>query len=313
MSGLKGGLPVSKHKMYDSYIMDDSKPSYDELSSLEAPPDFHAPVPVQPAHSSRAKYAVIAGIVIALFVIAGLTTLVLTKKTTPPTAVKPPTPVVINTQTLDNGTLNKLTNLAGPGATSQQLTITPATLFKNTVQVQGDINAAKNVAIAGGLSVGGTANFQNAVGISSNLAVRGALSVGGSLTAASISVGSLAITTINVSGGLNFGGHIVPGGTTPTTQTSTAASGGTVTISGNDTAGTVTINIGNGQLTPGELAIISFRSAFIGTPKVQLTPINSPASSLNYYATRSATFFTINTSSLTTAGASYVFDYLVTQ
>ena len=294
-------------------IVDDPKPSYDELSSLEAPPDYRAPVPVQPNHSKMVKYAVITGVVVALFVIAGLTTLVLSKKTTTLSPVKTPTPVVINTQTLDNGTLNKLSAPAGSGPTSQQLTITPATLFKNTVQVQGDIKAEKGVAIGDSLTVNGTANFQNAVGIGSNLAVRGTLSVAGALTAASINVGSLAITTINVAGGLNFGGHIVPGGTAPTTQPSTATSGGTVTISGNDTAGTVTINVGAGALTPGELAIISFKSAFTGTPKVQLTPVNAAASSLNYYVTRSATFFTVNTSSATTTNASYVFDYLVTQ
>jgi hypothetical protein len=293
--------------------VDESKPSYDELSSLEAPPDYNAAPPSSPNHSNRAKYAVIAGVLIALFVIAGLATLVLSKKTATPATVTPPTPVVINTQTLDNGTLNKLNTITGPGPTSQQLTISPATLFKNTVEVQGDIKIDRSAAIGGSLTVNGAANFQNAVGISSNLAVRGALSVGGALSAASINVGSLAITTINVSGSLNFGGHIVPGGTAPTTQISSATSGGTVTISGNDTAGTVTINIGNGQLTPGELAIITFKTAFTGTPKVQLTPINSAASDLRYYATRSASFFTVDTASPTTAGASYVFDYLVTQ
>jgi len=84
-------------------------------------------------------------------------------------------------------------------------------------------------------------------------------------------------------------------------------------VSGNDTAGTIVINVGGGSVASGELAIITFNKLFNATPKVQLTPINTSASNLNYYATRSASFFTINTSTAPTNGTSYVFDYFVTQ
>ncbi len=170
-----------------------------------------------------------------------------------------------------------------------------------------------NEQVGGNLAIKGTTTFQGAVGINSNLAVRGSLSVGGVLSAGSLNVGSLGVSTINISGNLNFAGHIVPSGASPSVKSSVAANGGSVTIDGNDTAGTITINIGSGAVLPGELAIINFRSAFTGTPKVQLTPINSQASALNYYATRSPTFFTVETSSPPVAGASYVFDYLITQ
>lgn len=89
--------------------------------------------------------------------------------------------------------------------------------------------------------------------------------------------------------------------------------GGTVSVSGNDTAGTITINTGGSATNAGELVNLTFRTAFSGTPKVQITPITGEASSLNYYATRSAGFFTIRTSSAPTPNAIYVFDYLVTQ
>lgn len=230
-------------------------------------------------------------------------------------AAKPvaPTPIVINTQSLDNGTLNKLTNPASPSETKQQLTIAPDTLFKSDVQIQGSLKTEKNLDVGGNLAIKGTTSLQGAVGINSNLAVRGSLSVGGVISAGSLNVGSLGVSTINISGSLNFVGHIVPGGARPSVKPSAATNGGSITIDGNDTAGTITINIGSGAVIPGELVIINFRSAFAGTPKVQLTPINSEASALNYYATRSPTFFTIETSSPPTAGASYVFDYLITQ
>src|SRR5689334_20189956 len=51
---------------------------------------------------------------------------------------KPDTNVTINTQSLDNGTLNQLTAESG-GASKQQLTITPDTLFQNNVTVNKDL------------------------------------------------------------------------------------------------------------------------------------------------------------------------------
>lgn len=228
--------------------------------------------------------------------------------------IKQPVPVTINTQSLDNGTLNKLTVQAGPeNQTTQQLTIEPETLFKSSVEVQGSLKAQGDLEVGGNLNVRGTTTLQGAVGINSNLAVRGSLSVGGTLTAPSLNIGNLGATNINASGSLSFGGHLIPSGSVPSAKPSLAASGGTVTISGNDTAGTVTITIGGGAVQTSEMAIITFATRFTTTPKVQLTPINAAASALNYYATRNAGFFTIETSTVPSNGAQYVFDYLVTQ
>jgi hypothetical protein len=204
--------------------------------------------------------------------------------------------IVINTQSLDNGTLNKIASQNGVASPSkQQLTIAPDTVFENNVNIQGSITVNKNLTVFGNTNLGGN------------------LSVSGLVTAASLSVGSISINTINLSGDLNIHGHIVPSGSNPSITASVGASGGTATILGNDTAGTVTINTGNGTLIAGELAIITFRTPFATTPKVQLTPVTSTASTLRYYATRSATFFTIDTSTMPVAVTSYSFDYLVTQ
>jgi len=292
----------------------------DEGTSLEAltdsPRDYTTPEPPATPPPSELwkpklpKYTLAIIVVVVGLALIAAAVIVLTNK---PTGKVAPTPITINTQSLDNGTLNRLTAQAGPNATKQQLTITPDTLFKNNVKVQAGLNVEKDLTVGDNLNIHGTTTLQGAVGINSNLAVRGALSVGGALSAASLNVGSLAVTTVNASGNLNFGGHLVPSGTTPSVKASVAASGGTVAISGNDTAGTITINIGAGTLLAGEMAIISFHAPFATTPKVQLTPITSTASALNYYATRSTTFFTIETSTTPTVGTSYVFDYLVTQ
>ena len=243
------------------------------------------------------------GLIVALILIAGVTAgiMILNKP-----APLPPTTVVINTQSLDNGTLNQLTPTNG-SEVKQQLTISPNTIFKNDVTVQGSAEIAKS------LTVGGPVNIQNAANVRDNLSVGGNLTVNGLITAASLSVGSLTISSINLSSNLVFGGHIVPFGSEPAVRQSVAAAGGSVSISGNDTSGTITINTGNGALTAGELAIITFRTAFSTTPKVQLTPLNVGASGLRYYATHTAGFFTVNTSTAPTSGTTYIFDYLVTQ
>lgn len=269
--------------------------------------------PAQQPPRSRKKIYIIIIAIVALILVAGIAFYIAGRSAPVEPSAKKPVPITINTQSLDNGTLNKLIPQSAPGATKQQLTIEPDTLFKNAVEVQGGLRADKNLDVGGNTNIAGTTTMQGAVGINNNLAVRGSLSVAGALSAASISVGSLTIANITVSGNLNFGGHIIPAGSEPTVRSSNGTRGGTVTIDGNDTAGTITVNIGNGAPVTGELAIINFRTAFATTPKVQLTPINAAASSLNYYATRSASFFTIDSTTASTNGASYVFDYLITQ
>lgn len=258
-----------------------------------------------------------AAAIIALILLAGLTLVILAAR-------KRETSITINTQSLDNGTLNQLTDATG-GEARQQLTISPETLFKENVIIQGSAEVQQDLTVNNTLTVKGLTELQGAVTVEEaatlrsgltvggSAAIGGNLSVTGSITAASISVGSISISTVNVAGDVSFGGHLIPNGAAPSARPSVAASGGNVTVSGNDTAGTIVINVGSGATLSGELAIITFNKAFNATPKVQLTPINTAASSLNYYATRSAGFFTINTSNTPTNGAIYVFDYLVTQ
>lgn len=216
-----------------------------------------------------------------------------------------PSTVTINTQSLDNGTLNQLTTTTGDN--KQQLTIFPDTLFKNNVEVQRSTNLQSDLTVEGQTRLKGPVTMQQ------GLSVGGNLTVTGSISGASLSVGNLTISTVSVSSDVAFGGHLVPNGGIPAVKASLAASGGSVNISGNDTAGTIIINIGGGALQSGELAIITFNKPFNTTPKVQLTPITLSGSNLRYYATRSALFFTINTGNAPTADTSYGFDYFVTQ
>lgn len=149
--------------------------------------------------------------------------------------------------------------------------------------------------------------------VSKNLDEKPDTTVQGKLTTESLYTGNVTAADLSLSGDLNLAGHLNPSGDTPTIKMGPAARGGSVSIVGNDTAGTVTINSGSGGAQSGELAIITFHGAFPLTPKVQLTPLNADAANLNYFASRSASFFSVNSASVIGTEKSYVFDYLVTQ
>jgi hypothetical protein len=285
-----------------------------ELSVAEEKPLQGKPV-VNSVHSKSGRTVkpikrTVLVIVLALILLAGIAAGI--KFLNKPDKPTEPTTVVINTQSLDNGTLNQLTPTSS-GEVKQQLTISPSTIFKNDVAVQGSADITKNLSVGGIVNIQGATNIKDSLSVAKSVNVGTNLTVNGLITAASLSVGSLTISSINLSSDLNFGGHIVPSGSQPAVRASVAAAGGSVSISGNDTAGTITINTGNGSLTAGELAVITFKTAFNATPRVQLTPLNSPASGLRYFATHTAGFFTINTSTAPANGTTYIFDYLVTQ
>lgn len=287
----------------------------DRIESLEVVEQGAPPSPALSPPNKRSSFdirkhkrAAFSILVIVTLISLSVAGFVFVRKLSSPET--PTNNVVINTQSLDNGTLNQLST-SDDGETKQQLTISPNTLFKNDMIVQGSAQVLKD------LTVGGSVTVQNAATVRDNLTVGRALTVGtnltvnGTVTAASLNVGSINISSINISGSLVFGGHIIPGGATPSARTSNAAGGGSVTVSGNDTSGTITIKTGSGGA--GELAIVTFRSAFSTVPKIQLTPINEASSSLRYFATRTSNIFTINTATATAPNTTYVFDYLVTQ
>lgn len=292
--------------------MDENPVNPTNDGNLELPPDSSANIVAEsPApNKSTGRHlppAIIALIVIALLALIGGGYMIAKKPAGKPAVSQ----ITINTQSLDKGTLTKLTTQAGDNS-KQQLVISPDTVFKNTVQIHDAVDTDKGLNVGGNLNVKGSTTLQGPAILDGNLAVRGSLSVSGALTAPSLNVGSLGLATLNASGNINFGGHLVPGGAVPTVKPSAGASGGTVSISGNDTAGTITITIGNDSPLAGEMAIINFHSPFTTTPKVQLTPINSAAAGLNYFATRTPNFFTINSASTPASAGSYVFDYLIT-
>ena len=105
---------------------------------------------------------------------------------------------------------------------------------------------------------------------------------------------TVTVSSLTVSGTLTVNGHLITGGSTPTITAGTAAcTTPTVSVSGNDTAGLITITTGTGCAASGKMATVNFASAFASAPRVVLTAAESNAARKSYY---------VDSATITTAG-----------
>jgi len=251
--------------------------------------------------------------------------------------------------TIDADVLEKIgVNRSELGSSGVQLTVGPDAQFNGKLTTAGDVNiggqlklnskfsandAALTVLQAGDtalskLNVSGdttltTLNLRNALNVTgasqlagpvtisqlltvnNNMNILGNISVGGVLSTASFVARDLASTST-----ITVGGHIITTGATPALgQGNALGSNGTAAISGNDTAGTVSISIGVGA-GAGTLANISYVNNFARTPRVVITAVGVPG---NFYITNSTTggFSMAVASGLPPGG--YTINYIVMQ
>ena len=248
------------------------------------------------------------------------------KKTTTTTDKKP----VI--QTLSQEDLNKLNEIgANLGTAGQTLNVGADALFRGKADVTGDLTvggklnangpvtlsqlnitgntAATGLNVGSNLNVTGLTSLQRAVTIGGLLTVNSNVNVTGTGSFGAVNTGSIGARTLSLSGPLTIG-HISTQGGTPAIAAGSVGSGGTVSISGNDTAGTVNINTGTGP--SGVLATITYRSTYGAGSHVQITPLTSDAAGSGYWVSRSAGGFQIHATT-PPSGRSLSFDYLVVQ
>lgn len=177
------------------------------------------------------------------------------------------------------------------------------------LNVNGDATVSglalrKNLAVAGSTTLQGPVVISQLLTVSNNMNVAGNLAIGGTLSVRSFEASNLTSDTT-----LTIGGHIITRGTAPgVSRGSGLVPTDTVSISGNDTAGTVAVNIGAGSRS-GILADISFVNHYGNIPHVIIT-VNGPGVS-DAYVFRSASGFSIGASSINSGGHS--FDYIVMQ
>jgi hypothetical protein len=89
-----------------------------------------------------------------------------------------------------------------------------------------------------------------------------------------------------------------------------AGTGATVAVTGDDTAGKVTVTTGTGAV-PGTLATVTFSGAFGNAPFVVLTPKDVAGAALGIYNGTSTSAFSVKAANVPATSTAYTFDYIV--
>jgi len=235
----------------------------------------------------------------------------------------------IKTQTLTQDDLRKVaTSDASIGNNQQVLTVQSSAVFAGKVLIKDSLEVAGNLQIGGtvgltNLTISGTTQMGQAQ-INKNLAVAGDTSLQGGVTIAkslqvnggatitgSLSAGQITTSSLQLNNDLTLTKHIVIGGSTPSRSNGSAlGNGGTSSVSGSDTAGTLAVNTGS-NTSAGCFATINFTNRYNGTPRIQVTPVGSSAGGLQYYVNRNSTSFSICSNNAAPTGSSFAFDYFV--
>jgi hypothetical protein len=235
----------------------------------------------------------------------------------------------LKAQTLTQQTLQQVANSdATIGNAQQILNVESSAVFAGKVLIRDGLEVAGNLRVGGtvalsNISVSGTSELGQ-VKINKDLSVAGETALQGSL-----SIGK----TLQVNGGGTFSGpvsapqittsnfqlnsdlvlthHVSTGGGTPNRTNGPAlGSGGSASVSGSDTGGTVAINTGNSPAA-GCFVTISFTSKYNSIPHILLTPVGSAGGGIAYYVNRDTSSFSICDSEAPPAGSSFGFDYFV--
>ena len=216
------------------------------------------------------------------------------------------------------------------GSSSQTLNIQGSAVIDGQTLMRGNLNVAGNIQAGGSmqgseLTISGRANLGetqvNALQVAQNtaiegsttlrdLSVSGTASFGGAMTASQITVSRL-ILSGNAS--LEIPNHIRFSGPTPGRNIMPGAlgSGGSASVSGSDTSGTVNINTGNSPQA-GCMVRINFNQAFTNQPHVIISPVGAAAGRTQFYVDRNQSGFSVCASSAAPANQSMAFDYFVT-
>lgn len=237
----------------------------------------------------------------------------------------------IANQGLTEDALKQLANTdATVGDTSQTLTIQGSAIIAGQTLMRGNLNVAGSFQTGGSiqgpsLTISGASNLGdaqiNSLQVAGNtalqgsttlrdLSVAGAASFGGSVTAPQLTVSRL---TLSGNAILEIPNHVAFSGPSPsrTINASVLGGGGSASVNGSDTTGTININTGRSPAA-GCFARITFQQAFSNQPHVIISPVGSGAGQTQHYVDRDKGGFSICTASPAPANQVFAFDYFVT-
>lgn len=237
----------------------------------------------------------------------------------------------IASQNLTSEALKQLANTdATVGNSAQTLTIQGNAIIAGQTLMRGNLNVAGNFQTGGSiqapnLTVSGTSNLGtaqiNSLQVATNTAVQGsttlrdlnvsgASSFSGAMTASQITVTRLVLSgnaTLQVPNHISFTGPSPSRSINP----SVLGSGGSASVNGSDTTGTINVNTGSSP-TAGCFAQINFNQRFTNQPHVIVSPVGVAAGQTQYYVTRTNAGFSICTAVPAPANQAFAFDYFVT-
>jgi len=248
-----------------------------------------------------------------------------------------PSPAIA-TQPLNQEALNELaksdTQVGGSG---QTLTVQGNAIFSGQVLTKGDLGVAGNI-VANSVKASGevsapqmTASVKatindaqiNTLQVAANTTLQGTvtlqkdLNVGGTASfSGPVTAGTLTVTNLIMSGNasLRIPNHIAFPGASPgrTINSGLLGAGGSGTLNGSDTTGTINVNTGNGP-SAGCFVNITFNQRFTSTPHVIVSPVGQAAGQAQYYVNRDAAGFSICSANAPPANQVFAYDYFVTQ
>jgi cytoskeletal protein CcmA (bactofilin family) len=240
---------------------------------------------------------------------------------------KAATPTTTDTTPLTQETIDQLKGSeAKIGDPKQTLSIESNAIFSGKVLVRDSLDVAGAIKVGGvlslpGLTVAGNSSFDqiqgNDIAIAGNANIQGQVTIqqtltvtGGATFGGTISAPQLSIENLQLNSDLQLNRHIDAGGGTPgKTDGGALGSGGTSSVSGTDTAGTININTGS-NTGAGCFITITFAQKFNGTPHVVVTPVGLNGANINYYVTRNSSGFTLCTANAAPVGTNFSFDYI---
>lgn len=233
----------------------------------------------------------------------------------------------VPTTPLTQETLDQLNGSdASVGDPKQTLSVESNAIFNGAVLVKGSLDVAGAIKVGGalnlpGITVSGASTFDqinaNQLAVAGDTGIQGTLNVQNNLTVAGsaqfggpVSAPQLSVRSLVLEGDLAISRHIDGGGGTPGLSNGNAlGGGGTASVSGTDTAGTLTVNTGGGP-GAGCFATITFAQSFNQVPHIVITPVGSAAAGLNYYITRTTSNFQVCTTNPAPGGANFSFDWV---
>jgi len=122
--------------------------------------------------------------------------------------------------------------------------------------------------------------------------------------------GNLTVSGLTQLATLRVNGKIISGGTTPTATLTDNT--GTVNITGNDTAGTISFTAGTNPAS-GSQATITFNTPYDIAPRVVLTAGNDKSAEVTTFVSRTNSGFTVNFVEIPQSGSNYKIDYQILQ